>query len=204
MISILLASTLSLAADTNDQVGAKEIYLRESWLGATDNRWDAFSSDDTYRTVGLQVGYRIAPRVTLIGGWQHGGVEMDTSVGDDGGYYVARFRGDQAGFGARADFPVADWVHPYAGLQAIGMFGRIRLDDQPAEDDNANELRFAGASGGALGTGGLEFRIAMDGGYAVLFDAEFGYGWVAPMTFDTLGNLPFSGLSSRIGAGVRF
>lgn len=147
-------------------------------------------------------------RVAVVAGWQHGArgatVYPDAEE-DSSGSFAAAYYADAWSAGAKADWGLCRWFRPYATLQAVGQRAMLRLDDDPNEDDNPNQLERAAFSMGGLAAGGLDFRVpfAQDR-YAVASYLELGYQILSPSDFAELGSLKNRGLAFRWGMGFRF
>ena len=209
-MSILLAFVASPAFAVSN-----EIDLQLAWLGANDPRWDSFSGSNTYATGGLRVGYALTPRLAAVIGWQHGvdGVVIDAS----GGYadedqetvgdttFKSVFFGDRWSLGLKGDVALTRWFHPYATLSGAVLRGLAKLDEEAGDDDNLNQLKGAGLTGGGEAALGVEFQIRVgDKGRAVAFTTELGYGLYAPVKLGDFGAVQFDGFAGRVGTGVRF
>jgi hypothetical protein len=216
MFATLLALALPAAAATH------EISAEVGWINSSDPAWDFFSEAALHGSYGLRLGYAVHPNVAIIGGWQHAVNGVGTSgpgIGaasySDGGddYYYdnedafwAALYTDQVTVGAKADFQVLTWLHPYATVQAVGMRGLLRMDDDSQDDENLTQIELAGLTGGVLGAVGLDLPVPLRVGSTVAIApyAEVGYGWLAPMQFEQLGSVQFAGFTGRAGVGVRF
>ncbi|MFZ5477843.1 MAG: hypothetical protein ACOZNI_13800 [Myxococcota bacterium] len=210
-MTTLLFIGAALAADD-------EISVELGWIGAHDRAWDVFSRGDSYGTVGLRVGKEVHDRVAIVAGWQHGTVGADVESDDDGddydydtgdtglssGSFRAAFYGNQLTLGAKADVELLPWLHPYATVQGVGVVAVVRFDDDLDDDENATQVQRTGFSGGLLAAGGVDFPIRVKGDVAIAPYLELGYGFVAPIRFDELGEVGFGGFAGRTGVGVRF
>lgn len=210
MTMLALLALLSGAHAASNQVSA-EI----GWFGAYDPNWDWFSSGYYIGTFGLRGGLKVHDRVTAIVGWHHGssgaGVYSDydydegSTVATDFGGFHTKFVADQITLGAKADWAPIPWVQPYAAVQAVGMRGVARFDDDTNDDENATQTKRAGVTGGVLGTVGSDFPIRTGvQGLAVVPYVEVGYAWLAPMKLGDAGDLSFYGFSGRAGLGLHF
>ncbi len=211
MLSLLCALALPAAAATH------EISVEAGWLGTRDPAFDLFANGRSLGSIGLRGGFAVHPNVAIIAGWQHSthGASVDVpgaaSYDDEeedyydygGGFQTALYT-DQISVGSKADVKVFKWLHPYVTAQVVGMRGLARLDDDNNDDENLTQVQRAGLTGGFLGAGGLDFIIKVRGTFAIAPYVELGYGWMAPMAFEDLGTLQFSGFAGRTGVGVRF
>ena len=192
-----------------------ELDVEAGWLHSPDQGWNTFSESDVYGTLGVRVGVAFHPRLTAIVGWQHGktGAVLGSDGYDEEGYYqenaaaelTAAFFGDQLTAGVKGDIEVAPWFHPYAALQAAGMHGVARFDDDPERDDNITQVQGGGFTGGGIATIGFDFPITLgNSGLALTPYTEFGYGIYAPLTLGDFGSVDLRGFAGRAGIGLRF
>lgn len=172
-------------------------------IAAPDATFDAFSEADSLSTLGLRVGYRVMPRLTVLLDWQHGSRELRTWLPTDG-EFVAAFSGDQIGLGAKGDLRVNPWFYPYVTAQGVLLVAGTRLDDDLDHNDNLSQTQANGVGGGIYSAVGMEFRIPMGSTPAMLAPyAEGGYGYLAPANLGEAGAIGFSGFTGRLGLGVR-
>lgn len=206
MLTMLLSALLVPSAAANPV----SVDVQLGWLGTEDPRWEAFSDRSSYGTWGLRVGYDLTPKLAVIVGWQQGVTGAETVYEGGDNYeeefsaYTAAFYGEQLTAGVRAGLPVGRHLYPYLTLSGVGLGAMVRFDDNLADDENLNQLKRVGFSGGALATGGLEYRIPIGEEGGLTLHTELGYGWVAPVAFKDVGAVGFSGFSGRAGLGVRF
>jgi len=198
----LLALLLPVAAHGADD----EVSLELGSIGTPDADWALFSDTERLPTQGLRLGWAVHDRVALVAGW-HRGAQGMTVGGETTGQsdFVATFGAHLFSLGAKADVALTPWFAPYATAQAIGLIGTVRLDDDPEDDENPNQIAESAFAPGAMGTAGVEFRIPFhDGAFAAATSLEMGYAWLAPLAYDTLGDLQFRGFAVRWGVGARF
>jgi hypothetical protein len=193
-----------------------EVSFDLGWVGASDPAWDFFSDADTLPSYGVRLGYAVHPNVAVIAGWQHavngasvglpglaGSSDYEYDDYDDG-HVTAAMYSDQILLGAKGDVKIWSWLHPYATVQAVGMRGLVRMDDDPGDDENLTQVQVAGVTGGVEGALGLDFLIPVKGRWKIGLYTELGYGWLAPMRLEDLGSVQFAGFAGRAGVGVRF
>ncbi|MES2640293.1 MAG: hypothetical protein V4850_12440 [Myxococcota bacterium] len=205
LLSLLCAAVSPAAAATH------EVSFELGWLGANDPAWDTFSAADSLNSFGLRAGFAVHPNVAVIAGWQHATHGADVYSESDGDDYNSQqdsfqtaMYTDQITVGSKADVKVFKWLHPYVTAQVVGMRGLARLDDDRNDDENLTQIQRAGLTGGFLAGGGLDFLIPVRDNVSIAPYVEVGYGWLAPMAFQDLGTVQFSGFSGRAGVGVRF
>jgi hypothetical protein len=202
-IAILALPTAAMAAD-------HEISLELGTTGhGADDNWFLFNDDwDTLSSYGVRAGFAVHDNVSVIGGWHHGarGTRLELNGTDESeanaglAYYADTFS-----LGAKVDWPLWVWLHPYATVQGLGIRSMVRIDDAPADDDNPNQIQRGAFSPAGAATGGLEFRVPFHHNeWALASHLELGYQLGTRSSFDELGSLTNRGVVFRWGLGVRF
>ena len=201
-----LALLAALALPGTALGATREVRLELGSIAAPDPDWNLFSDADRLSTQGLGVGWTFHDHLALVAGWRRGAHGM-TVGGESTGQsdLTATFGGHLFSLGAKADWTIAPWFAPFATARAAGLLGIVRLDDEPDDDENLNQITHAAFAPGALATAGAEFRLPFhDGAFAAATSLELGYAWLAPLSYDPLGDLAFRGFTLTWGAGVRF
>ncbi len=214
MITALILTTGALAGSTDGM--DNELSLEVGSFGA-DEQWTAFSSSAQMGTVGVRAGYALSPNLTIVAGWHRGrhGGSLIVETYDDGDYLYNEigldFTGHQLTLGPKVDYQLTHWLRPYATVQALGFFGKIRLDEDTSDDELQ---RFRAQTFGGIGALGIDLvpgsprRTVHPASYL-----ELGYGHAFSMNFEDsdagnepapIGSMGFSGLYLRWGVGVRF
>ena len=199
LLALLALPGAAFAAD-------REVSLELGTLAAPDANWELFSETPRLPTQGVRIGWPVHDRVAIVAAW-HRGARGTTLGGESTGQsdFIAAFSAHSVALGAKADYPLAPWFAPFATAQAIGLVGTVRLDDDPDDDENLNQLSHTAFAPGALATAGIELRIPLaDGDFAAATALDMGYAWLAPLSYDTLGDLAFHGFILRWGVGARF
>ena len=230
LLSLLLFGGAAHAA-------SNEIGLELGSFGAHDPSWAMFSNNEQLGTFGARAGVRLTDRIGIVASWHNrkkgGSLDLggdyyydssydssyDSGYTDSSGYASINtaFVANQLMVGPKADIELLPSLLPYVTVQAVGMFGTMRLDDDLDHDDNANQLTFHGFAPGAYGALGLDF-VPTKRHNKVRFAtyAEAGYGWQAPMALKdkagkdgkggsaSIGNVQFSGFAMRFGVGLHF
>ncbi len=211
-----IAACAALALPSAAIAADHEISLELGTIGhGPDDNWFLVNDYNDYLGVyGVRLGYAVHDRVAIIGGWHHGRSGARVEMGDEGAYYDEEgmyanlgvaYYADTFSLGAKADWPLAVWFHPYATVQALGIRSLVRLDDAPRDDDNLNQIQRSAFSPGGAAAGGLEFRVPMNHNeWALATHAELGYHIGTRASFDELGSLGNRGLVFRWGLGARF
>lgn len=201
--------TLSLGAAEAAGNGS-ELTFQWGQLGAPDEHWGLFSDRDAVHSLGLRAGYGITPHLGVVASWQH---SVDGGTVWAGGY---DYEGDESSFnlalasnrfslGPKARFEVFPWLVPYATVQGALLWGSVKLDDDLDDDENLNQIRESGLAPGALGALGLEFVFRRsDRAVRPALGFEAGYGWMAPLTLEPMGELEFHGFYGSGTLGLRF
>ena len=207
-----MLTLLSLAFTA--QAASNELSVELGWFSSSDPSFAYFNDGYTMPAFGLRGGIAVHPNITIIGGYRGGATGGSVTGGDDDTYYGEESYGGsdfntglwahQASVGAKADFKLWKWLHPYAAVQGVGSLGMIRLDDQPGDDENLTQVERIGFTGGFNTALGLDFPIKIRDRWAIAPYLEMGYEWLAPMQFEELGSVQFSGFSGAMGVGVRF
>ena len=199
-LSGLLCAAPALAAD-------HEISYETSTLGVHDPSWQTFDEHhDFFGANGLRVGYAVHDRVAIVGGWHLGRNGQDVFVdGEDQQSFRAAFTGHEFLLGAKADLPLARWFRPYALLQAMGVYGVVRLDEDVSTEDNLNQIKEGAFAPGGVAAGGFDIRVPFkEEAYIIATYFEFGYGQILPLRFQDMGDITMGGFAFRWGVGARF
>ena len=157
--------------------------------------------------LGLRAQVEVHDRIELVASWQHSqrGGTLGVPGFDDAREDYNEVRNvltvDQFGLGPRADIEVNELFSPYVMAQGLVWRGLVRLDDDPFTSANDNQLRFGGATGGALAVAGFEIRVP---DHWFVAYAEFGHRWLARAPIGELGSIRPRGYVHRIGAAARF
>ncbi len=210
-MTLLLLSSLVSAADleVNAEVGR---------LAFPKGNWDLFSYNEVQPTYGVRADWHKTSRLgfsasyahLVTGGhnatwdyWEYEATDTETSPGATEGF-DASFRGHLVGLGVRGGVDLWGWFNPYATLEARGLHAVVRLDDDPYDDDNPNQITTRGTTVGGVAAAGLDVRIPTQYGWAISHNLEIGYQAMLPLNIGELGSLAVRGLHIRAGAGVRF
>lgn len=207
MFATLLLSLLSIASPAAEAAGQDELSFSWGSLGAPDEGWALFSDRDRLDSVGLRGGYGITPALSAVAGWQYAfdGGDLWTWDGEDDGAAAVALTTHRFTLGPKARYELLPWLVPYATVQGALIWGRARLDDDLSDDENLNQLRAGGVAPGALGALGLDLvAFSTDRPVRPAFGVELGYGWVAPLALDPLGELEFRGFYANWSLGARF
>lgn len=189
----------ALAAD-------REVSLELGSIASSDPQWDLFSDSPRLPTQGLRIGWPVHDRVALVAAW-HRGAQGSTLGGEGTGQsdFVAAFSAHALALGAKADLELTPWFVPFATLQALGLLGTVRLDDDPDDDHNPNQLSHSAFAPGALAAAGLELRLPLHhDAFAAATSLDLGYALLGPLHYDTLGPLHLGGFTLHWGVGARF
>ena len=93
----------------------------------------------------------------------------------------------------------------YGALHLQGLYGDLRMDDDPDDDANPGQLQASGVTGGAGASVGIQaIAPTRSRQVSVLFRMEAGYAWFAPLELGDVGRLDPQGVSIRTGIGLRF
>ncbi len=215
---IMKAAVLSAFLASNAWAGDREISLDTGSLLASSGDWSVVGGNPM-TTVGISGGWDIAPGLTAVGGvnwslsgannhfgnqwWDEDG-QGEEPPGSEG--YIAALRVIQLQAGVRSDVMQNRWVRPFGVAKMSASIGSLRLDDDPNDKDNVNQIKASGMSiGGAAAVGiAVERPRKKAGPFAVRGELEAGYGLATSLKFDQIGKLGMSGMHMRLGIGLRF
>ncbi|MEL6349394.1 MAG: outer membrane beta-barrel protein [Myxococcota bacterium] len=221
MMTGLLIAWLAGASANAAENGQHEVSIEMGSIGAYDTRWDAFSSREQMNTLGARGGLALTPRWSMLLDAQLGlnGSNVDIDAEDEGTgefvYQADAFSLDlgtlQVGLGPKFTVPLKPWLRTYGTVQAMGMLGRMRMDDDPDED--GRRRYWSATPGGAAAVGGELVVGDASQGIVPAMHLELGYAYMASMQFSDrsidgepapIGALDFRGFYLRWGLGVRF
>lgn len=204
LLPILLQSSPALA-------GGSELSFSWGRLGAPDDNWELLSYDEQLRSVGVRAGYGLNDHLSVVAGWQwamDGGAFYSQSDYDED-YESESFNlaltTNRFSVGPKARVEVFPWFVPYATVQASLLVGSLRLDDDLESDDNLNQIRSNALAPGAVGALGLELIARRsDRMIRPALGFEAGYGWMASLNLDPVGDMAFRGFYGSWTLGARF
>lgn len=205
---MLTTLVLTLALSAPARADNLSLDLNRGLIRMSDPNWDMYSHDDNLSGWGLRAGYAVTPWLTGVVGYKYafdGGPVSAEGDYDDGSLFYQALSTHELSLGPKLSLPALSWLQPYATLQGVALLGRERLDDDTDDDENLNELRANGFSGGALAAGGVDLILRrVDKAVRPTVHTEVGYAWIAPMTLGDLGQLEVHGLYVQWGVGARF
>ena len=213
-MTLLLLSSLASATDleVNAEVGRLEF---------AKGHWELFDYNQVQPTFGVRADWHKTSRLgfsasyahLVTGGhnstwdywdyWEEEAGSSESTPGANEGF-DASFRGHLVGLGVRGGMDLWGWFNPYATVEARGLHAVVRLDDDPYDDDNPNQITTRGTTLGGVAALGLDVRIPTKYGWAISHNLELGYQAMLPLNIGELGSLAVRGLHVRAGAGVRF
>lgn len=193
--------------------GTNEVAATLGWLDSGDPAWQVLAQSGACSTWGGHVGLKVHDRVTVLAGYRHGVVGADLGASDwedgDGDERFTSvgtaFYGNTFTLGARADWNAVEFFAPYARVDAQGLLGMVRLDDEPDDDENVTQRQKVSFAPGFDATLGLSFPVptALPSLYVTPF-LEMGYGWVAPLKLGDLGRVQPAGFTGQGGIALQF
>ena len=199
-MTLLMMAATALAADN-------EVALELGSLYTDDRSWDTFSAADKLPAKGVRGAFGVAERVSVLAsyGYSARGADVDVWGSNDDDWIKTSFYGHTLGLGAKIGLTDWTYVRPYVAPQALALFGVARLDDDPDDDNNLNQIQASGFAFGGMANAGAEFVLADDRwDFAPAIYGELGYGWLSQLELDQLGDVQFKGLSARLGASIHF
>ncbi len=168
-----------------------------------DESFDLFSERDGMPSRGVQAGVRVATPVVVQVSGHRVSRGLDLSVAEGLSIATAYFANEWTA-GVRVDHTFADIFQPYAAVHGLLLQGAMKLDDEPEDDDNPNQLVARAVHPGALLTGGFEIRgPQQDRKWTAGFLVEAGYGLVARADYGDFGSMKPGGFVLRTGIGLR-
>lgn len=160
------------------------------------------------------------PMIELRGGWPvHRNIALVATLAHGSASNTLHYWGDDSAdevgiqtrswyttlaVGAKFNWDIARWFEVYGLVQGVGMHDLLRLDDDPESDDNLTQVEAFGFTGGAAGSAGVSFRIPLGKTLQLGFYSELGGAWTAPAAIGDVAEIQFSGMTGRLGTGLRF
>ena len=195
-----------------------------------------FLSSNPESSLGIRGGYGLNPWLTVLASVHVGGTrnQVDPSgyyeygyeeeyydyddyyYGESGVGFDSLFLHTQVSTGPKASYVLKPWLLTYATLQASGMHGLLRLDDDLDEKESLSEFSSQAVAVGGAAAAGFELRSkSVRGKYNLASHMELGYGATTRLNFRfrpgadgadpvPIGDLAFGGTYFRLGVGVRF
>lgn len=223
MTGFMFIAALGTASAGSSDGADHEASIGFGLVTTPDENWQAFSSTGALTSFGARGGVALNGPWTLLADAQvslHGG-NVDIETDDDGSgeyrYISEAFGLDlgtlQLGVGPKYDLTILHWLRPYATVQALGMLGRMRMDEDPFDDDNARSRFWSVAPGGAAALGLDVVPGATKNRLFPAMHLEMGYAILAPLQFSDddaanaaaqIGELQFRGFYLRWGVGAHF
>ena len=157
---------------------------------------------------GLRASYRVKPWLVPFVGLS---MTEDTQAhaitsawGDATTEFVTGLYQTQVFVGVKPTWSMNRHFGAYGLLQAQGLFGTLRIDDDPDDDENLGQVEAEGFAPGATLGAGVEAFVPTAGAVLVAFYLEFGYSAYEPLSLSDIATIDASGVAVRAGAGVRF
>lgn len=170
--------------------GASAAWERSPWLGV-QAAWGTWAT-----------GVRLEGGGNTTYGYEDG---YDGSGGDlPGGELATAFRGNGLTVGVRSGPLLWHRVQPFATVRGGLLVGTLRLDDDPDDDENPNQLVARGLTPGFVAAGGVRLGTSDERDLAVFHQSEVGYALWAPLNLGDYGELALRGVHFRASLGMRF
>ncbi|GDX83557.1 hypothetical protein LBMAG42_53680 [Deltaproteobacteria bacterium] len=159
-------------------------------------------------SAGIRGSYRVNRWLVPFAGLSYTDATMSHIVTSDDELGSTTFRTGlyqtQMFLGAKPTWAPNKYVGVYGLVQAQGLLGIVRLDDDPDDDENLGQIEGEGfAFGGTFGAG-VEAFAPTGGPLQIAFSFELGYSAYAPLQLEDVATIDASGVSLRTGVGVRF
>ena len=178
-----------------------------SWGNLTNSGEVAWGIDAGYHvlpwlTPYVELGYNSAAMTQYGDGVDETGAY---TTGESERQFRTLFGQTHARIGARATWSPSPYFGMYGALHLQGLYGDLRMDDDPDDDANPGQLQASGVTGGAGASVGIQaIAPTRSRQVSVLFRMEAGYAWFAPLELGDVGSLDPQGVSIRTGIGLRF
>ena len=223
----MILATLFLALSGSAYAGpvGHELQITNTINTSEDPRWGMVGGG-IIRLVGVRGGWHLAPGTTVTAGW-HSGSRSSSLYSDaispsaeDEDTYIEEESSPrlelglhQVSAGAKYSWAARHWLQPYGAAELNLSIGTLSMDDDPDSSGNANELSHTALAPGSTMTLGIDLLpLAKDGRLRPSVFVEAGYHLSMALGFDgdatgsepEVGQLPISGMVSRVGLGMRF
>ena len=211
-LSLVGALSVPTTANALDLTGV-EIGLDTGRTSVAD---DTFLLFDDYLSAMTSSGLRVTvpldadDRLAIVGAIAHGARGATTEIygGSEWEDEYTEFRSaifnDRLSAGARYTV-ISNRFKVYGVGQVHGLRSVVRLDDDPVHDDNATQIERAAITAGVSADVGISMDVPLSAlTVTPLGWFEMGYNVFLPSQYDDLGKLNLSGLSMRMGVGIKF
>lgn len=175
--------------------------------------WQIIDNDGAHSSFGARVGVAMGEHLSILGSYHYGstGADVFSSDWDDEGIdppgdgFTMAYFGHGLAVGPKVSSRINRIATGYATAQLSGQLATIRVDADDVLDDDATQLQERGFAPGAVAALGAEFNLPFNRrAWTPAAHVELGYGHTLNMTFDTFGQMNFSGFYANWGVGVRF
>jgi len=211
LTALLSGTALAGSADGIDS----ELSLELGSMGSSDPTVDALTGSAALSAWGLRLGYGISPNIGVVASWHRSRHDSFLSVDTAVSYFDMDmdFTTNQLALGPKVDLQLTHWLRPYLTVQGMGVLGKLRIDEDPGDDEDAL-LKYTDMSWGGFAAAGLEL-VPGEESYGVhpAIHLEMGYGKVFSMQLaDTeagsdaieIGDIDLQGFTVNAGIGIRF
>lgn len=182
-------------------------------LANPDPAYDLFSAGNTMGSAGVALGFALAPRLSIVGSWQHyrhgarvsyGQSDTDADFESEEQSVLAAWTAHEGTLGLRLDASIGDVLFPYVAGRGLVLGGRMRLDDDRSVNDNPGQSQARGTTFGGMATAGIELRIPPQSDLQAAWTLELGNAWLARADFGKFGSMRPGGFVARSSLGLRF
>ena len=211
LTALLSGTALAGSADGIDN----ELSLEMGVIRSPDQTMDVLTGSDALSSWGLRLGYGISPNIGVVASWHHSRNSAYLTVNSASSYFDMDMdlTTNQLAIGPKVDIQLTHWLRPYITVQGMGVLGKLRIDEDPREDEDAL-LKYSDLNWGGFAAAGLDL-VPGEQRQRVhpAFHLEMGYGKVLSMQFEDatagndateIGDLDLQGFTVNAGLGIRF
>ena len=211
LTALLSGAALAGSADGIDS----ELSLELGAMASSDRTVDVLTGSNALSALGLRLGYGITPNIGVVASW-HRSQHASFLSGDTATSYFDMDMGlitNQLALGPKVDLQLTHWLRPYVTVQAMGVLGTLRIDEDPGDDEDVL-LKYTDTSWGGFAAAGVDL-VPGDESRRLhpALHLELGYGKVFSLQFEddeagndaiAIGDINLQGLTVNAGIGIRF
>jgi hypothetical protein len=213
---MILTALLSGTAHAGSADGIdNELSLEMGAIRSPDQTMDVLTGTDALSSLGLRLGYGISPNIGVVASWHHSRHSAYLSVNSDTSYFDIDMdlTTNQLAMGPKVGIQITHWLRPYITVQGMGMLGKLQIDEDPREDEDAL-LKYTDLNWGGFAAAGLDLvpgeqgqrvhpALYLEMGYAKVFSLQFEDSTAGNDAIE-IGDLDLQGFTVNTGLGIRF